>query len=290
PKLFCAVVRNLSDRLLTFVWDDTALALGRAAIRHENVRRAIFELWSKGECSNSPMIISINRSEFPGRALEELILRGDVEALRIYTEWLKHTNHGLPFHSYASPLFDNMNPPPELQTSARDLAASIWLYATEGRLDEQGKSIRLDSGVAGAALYRLSSFWATDRELCSQIERWLESDDFHQFYAALLALQRVPLSATKRRKIADRLRDLLVKEENEWFMGFRWWSMLNLIERAGFSRDIEPLLEALAQADSNFWALQRKSLDAVRSCAAGKDATRCRQRLGACSRGIAVGP
>jgi hypothetical protein len=250
PMLLVSVVKNVGDRFLSLVHDHAALALGRAAMRHEPVRQALFELWNKS--GDSPQrLININRSEFPGRALEGLIQRGDREALRTYAEWLKYTYHAPLLSSFVSPLFDHARAPAEIQSAGHSIAEEIWLYATIGRTDEQGKVTMLYSRAAGAALYRLSSFWGADPRLRSQVEQWLERDEFEYFSAGLWALQRAPLSTQKRRLIAGRARDLWLKEEGELHALFRWWELLHLIERASLTQDVLPVLDALTHTESS---------------------------------------
>lgn len=226
--------------------DEPQLALGRAAVRHPGVAGALVRLWRRASEDHTPGASAWEKADYPGRALEELVRRGDRAATEIYVDWLRHAHLAIMFRPPDDALLPGFTPYGELRTVGHERALEVVGQATDGWLDD-GKRVYLHVGVAGAALHRLSVFLRHDEELRARLERWIAEGDLEHFDAALWALQDVGLSAPTRAMLATRLEQHF--SEPHAFGELAAWRLLHLIDRGGWAGDVQSVLSSLSDPE-----------------------------------------
>ena len=244
PKIAVDVLETAADGRMPFSWDDTALMLGRAAVRHAEVRDALVHLWRKSKIHGHKRGFS-ELGSYPGRALEALIARNDVEAIEIYGEWIGLTHHSIPFGSFPEPLCNSIEVPDRLRPLALAELEGIWDYAINGRVDAKGERTQLDPSAVGGSFYRLSSFWKGHAKFESDIEGWFIDENPYHLAAALRAFQRNSISQRVREQLPSVLSTMLNNGVEEYVFS----SIMQMIDLAGLSREVVEVLKYLVSIE-----------------------------------------
>lgn len=187
-----ALPPNRFPQLSSGAEDNLALVLAREPA----VRDALLTKWQEflqGHPSS--------RMQFPGRALEGLVVNGDNAAISVYAEWL-------PSSIYLCGLFRVPPPDPRVleRTQIRDVAArqieQVWTFTTEGIVEPNGERKFLARGAAVSVLEMLGAIWRRDADIIRGMFGWLSSDDSDARSAALRGLQVAELDDAQQRTLA----------------------------------------------------------------------------------------
>jgi KaiC/GvpD/RAD55 family RecA-like ATPase len=184
----------------TIIPVDAQRNLGRAAIRHREVRDALLAAWHQNSQARQAI------GTYPGVALERLVLDGDEEAIDVYAAWL-------PVSPYTWP-YDFPRPDPAVFTIARIKEAAIaearyvWDYATNGQVRD-GELSWLAPQTTGIDLHHRSPAWIEDAALVSGLCRWLDGQDEQKRIAAAWAFVGGPVPAHVRPQLERVLVELM---------------------------------------------------------------------------------
>lgn len=151
PVLESAIRGIIASGGAAFLPPDDQSALGAAAERHSGLLVALIEWWDRKNIGLS--------SSFPGVALEGAAIRGDKAAIRVYAEWLPHSPFMQWLGGYWWPPSADALDIPLVRAAARELALSIWLRATVGKVSTNGGTEFLAPGTLGHALRGLWPGW-----------------------------------------------------------------------------------------------------------------------------------
>lgn len=178
-------------------------ALGRAALRHEAIRTRLIDDWILPDSKR-------DISDFPGIALEPLVIRGDSDAIEIYSKWLDDVSlYGFPNPDFPSPdpaVFRHSL----VAESGYRKCLSAWRYATKGRVKE-GQRTRLHATTAGILLNHFWPIWIDDTDFVSQISRWIRSPQIERFNEICYAFDGVHLPQEIRTRLIGQLRSRLLR-------------------------------------------------------------------------------
>lgn len=249
PDEFLPLLR-LGERTNGIFYLETQRELGRAALKHPQVRDALLDAWDTHPDAKRVIM------SYPGAALEPLVCRRDERAVEVYASWLEVSNYMLPGEETPHPdpaVFDV----PEVAEAARTRVRNAWEYATRGR-DQDGQRSYLAPQTVRNILGHFWPVWIHDVQLVDEVLQWLEGDETGKVTAALWALTRGPLPDDTRRRVEsvllarlDRCRDPSALGFNEEFHAARW---LRSAEFFDFP-DARPVLRTLAAQGSEFSAL-----------------------------------
>lgn len=218
-------------------------SIGLAATRHPEIRDRLIRLWRNDESAH----------RYPAHALEPLITRGDVEAARVFAEWL-------PSIPQLRGLFGGPTPATDVITNAivrpvaARLAADTWAYAVEGREDSDGRRSWLAPTVAGGALAVLAPAWRDDSTYRHGLLEWTSwsaesaRERSERLTGALQALQHVGLLTEEKRLAAAGIADVFEScLADSGFLFTRATLLLDLAHAAGLVPHLLRLLAFLAQ-------------------------------------------
>ncbi len=234
PELICALLRAAPETAVSLHWDPECDKLGRAAVRHEPVRKELLGLWHRIQAMPASERRSWAEADYPGRALEGLIHEGNDEAARVFAEWLSHGHHSIPFRTFGAPLLEGFECPPGIRAAGHAVAQRFF--------EQTGRAMYF--GIA-EGLFRLSSFWKHDLAMRQGVEAWLASGDFDQFHAALWALQAIGVTEEAHGSFRQNTGKLVEHIEPD----FRWLRILPLLHKHGLLDTIRELVEWFAELD-----------------------------------------
>lgn len=193
-------------RQLPHLGTETEDQLGIAALRHVALREALLDRWA-GLMSDPSHggVASSRRSNYPGRALEPLIRRGDPDAAEVYAAWL-------PFApSMRLGFYDFPSIPPEVlsvdcvRAVARAISDRVFVEALDGTLGTDGQRTWLHAPTAGSILRCLASAWRDDEAFVNRVSAWVTHDSREHFRAAMISLEHVPLTLKMRSVVVSRI-------------------------------------------------------------------------------------
>ena len=208
--------------------------LGAAVVRHCAVRERVLQLWSEFPEDQGSL--------YPGRALEPLILQGDVDAARVYAEWLPSSN-------YAKGLLVDLPPDPRVFSVRVVRAAAYVLERVWGRAqgDNDGQPA---SAAASWAVSTLTAFLPCaegDPGFGEGLLRWLASENPNKHQPAMMALEHIALVEEQRARVLDRVRQDL-NGSDTFDALFTIPAALRLAEAQGLAASLIPELTALIEA------------------------------------------
>jgi hypothetical protein len=178
-------------------------ALGHAAAQHASVRDRLLASWVEFRAHDGS-----TRMQFPGRALEALVVAGDDQAIEVYADWLPNSFN-------VSGMYGG--PPPDplvferaaILASARSITRAVWDQAENGRVGADGTRTHLAWGSAGSVLVQLAPAWEDSVEIVATLFAWLESADASRRLAALTPLAKVTLTEQQRVAVLSAVRRCL---------------------------------------------------------------------------------
>jgi hypothetical protein len=174
--------------------------LGRAAIRHREMRDALLAAWHENALARRVI------GTYPGVALERLVLGEDKEAIEVYAAWL-------PVSPYTWP-FDFPRPDPAVFTIARIKQAALadarhaWDHATNGQVRD-GERSWLAPQTTAIILHHRGPAWLDDAALVSGLCQWLDAQDEQKRLAAVWAFVGGPVPAEVRPRVERVLVELI---------------------------------------------------------------------------------
>lgn len=219
--------------------------LARAAVLHPRVRAALFEAWQGAESQR------YSHSSFPGAGLEGLVYAGDEESIRVYAAWLRCFGDGAAMTS--PPRDSRIFNYPQIREAAERVIRDLVQYVSLGRIEPDGRRVRLAIGGAARLLGDLQPFWKGDGAVMEMILEYLQPDDSNDFRGALSCLDTVPLGEGYRARIKNEIFRRIAKLESDrsgWYR-FEMLVVLRWLLRNGFDSDpdVVALLTDLSQRD-----------------------------------------
>ena len=244
PAVVCALLKAAPETSLATYWDPELEKLSRAAARHPAVGDALIDLWNRIESSSSDLSAQW-KCDYPGRALDGLIRRGNTEAEIIFAKWLGCTNHAIPTRTFGEPLLRNFECRPLIRDAGHAVAQRFLDQITAGSGNNDGEQVDFVTHTGAEALFRLSSFWRHDLDFRRSVEQWLASGKRGRFQGALWALQEVGLTEQARSRLPESFAAIFHGADDDPFFWSGLWSALSLIDRLGLSQDLRELIEDL---------------------------------------------
>ncbi|WP_147444317.1 MULTISPECIES: NACHT domain-containing NTPase [Corallococcus] len=213
--------------------------VGKAAVKHSAIRQALLSSWREEKRGTL--------SSFHGDALEPLIENGDMEAARLYAQWLPLS------HWIRSASGSGMNVPsaivlrhPEIRPVAETLALTYIQNATKLYDGADGKKSRAWSSVCGSVLHSLRPAWENNAEIATLLHELSTAEDFEAIQPALLAYPQPPfpdwLQPAVRRRL-EQMQDVPGWQEERQVAAYIRWA-----EQAGCAEILRPFLERLRQS------------------------------------------
>ncbi|WP_437909611.1 restriction endonuclease [Sorangium sp. So ce327] len=219
-------------------------ALGRAALRHPEISRALVARWRNGVDVEDP-------SSFPGVALEPLAARGEPDAVAVYAAWLPHNPFMAPLIPWCPPSQRALHHP-SIRAAAMASARDAWDYATRGRPDSDGKMVKLHPAGLGLRLRGLWPAWENDREIMEDLIAWAHGTDRDRFDASLQAWMEGDFPEEVASELERRICDTAGWPSEEPFFSFDLSRWLSAAVRARMLPKIERMLALLvASTDPN---------------------------------------
>ena len=247
PDEFLPYLR-LGERTDFFLYIETQHELGRAAMKHPQVRDALLNAWDPDDRRL--------HAAYPGAALEPLVRRGDERAVEVYASWLRVPNDTVTWQQELPPdpvVFDV----PEVAEAALERVRDAWEYATRGRYRD-GQRTYLAPQTASSVLGHFWPVWIRDSRLVDELLQWLEGDETEKVSAALWAFTRGPLRGTTRFRVEnvlitllDRCKDPSSLAPEQSFHASRWLRSAEFLELP----HADPLLRAIVSRGSGLSAL-----------------------------------
>ncbi len=232
-----ALVREATTRRrFPFLDPDAQLEVGSVAHRTPELVEVLVAWWDAQTL--------VPRSSFPGLALEAAATHGDVGARRVYAAWLPHAPFMLLLGGWWRPPTSDALAHAEIATAARAHAVDLWLYATEGRANADGKREFLAVEAVGHTLRGLWPTWQGTGIPEGLVVRALNDTEHDWFGSALEAFLPAglpePLAIELLRRISA------WREQDGWRLPF----YVHVAEATGLTpRAAGALVELVAAGD-----------------------------------------
>ncbi|WP_433931025.1 NACHT domain-containing NTPase [Sorangium cellulosum] len=220
-----------------FIPADAQDALGRAALRHPAIGRALVTRWRRGTDAQIP-------SSFPGVALEPLAARGEPDAVAVYAAWLPHNPFMMPLVPWCPPSQGALRHPP-IRAAARAAARDAWDHANRGRPDANGEIRRLYPTTLSLVLRGLWPAWVEDREISDALIAWAQGTELERFNVSLAAWMEGDFPEEVAQALQRRICDVDGWPSNSPFFPLDLARWLSAAARARILRQVEPVLRML---------------------------------------------
>jgi hypothetical protein len=168
---------------------DSQLSLGALLLSSQEARTKVLGLWPSKE-----------GRQYPGIALEPLIETGDIDAARIYAEWLPHS----PYHWGI--LLRAPMPAVLEQPLILSVARQLVLEVIERVHVRQADGSRLAVSAAGVVLWNFASAWRSDPSLVDRVWSIAETDQVEGLRGLLVATDGVALDSAHLEDLYERVR------------------------------------------------------------------------------------
>ena len=214
--------------------------LASAAIRHTAVRAKIVDAWQRFGNSSHAML-------FPGKALEQLVVTGDLEAMQVYSDWLPRSQHAVGIFAGQSPdprVFER----PEVRAAGRDIVDRTWRVSTEGKTDPTGQRVAVAKTSVATVLRHFSPCWRGNDTITNGLLKWLGTDDLNSRLAGISGLERAQLSTSQQGEMLHSLRRLFTCNEHVQRL-FSFPSAVMLARRHGLVSQLLPEIAPLTEED-----------------------------------------
>lgn len=171
---------------------DSQLSLGALLLSSQDARTQVLGLWPPKE-----------GRLYPGIALEPLIEIGDIDAARIYAEWLPDS----PYHwgiLLRAPMQAVLEHPLILPVARR-----LVLEVIDRAHVRQPDGSRLAVSAAAVVLWNFASAWRSDASLVERVWSIVETDQTEALRGLLVATDGVPLDSVHLEDLHARVRTSL---------------------------------------------------------------------------------
>jgi hypothetical protein len=174
--------------------------LSVAAVRHDWIRRALVASWT-AEDETKP------GADFPGVALEELVVAGDDEATAIYAKWIGCSLYNYPF---VVP-----SPPAAVFRDARVFEAASKIVSTIVERTSvpyahgNERPARMSRRAAAVSLRFYWPVWVDNADVLTVLEHWAVSEDIEDLLATVSAVRDVPVPNHVRTTVMRRCGEVL---------------------------------------------------------------------------------
>jgi class 3 adenylate cyclase len=206
--------------------------LGRAALAHAPVARALLDAWKLVRPQPA------RAASFPGLALEPLVLGENIEAMVSYAQWIESalSNAGVVWGRPDPRVFEILN----VRQAAYRAVDRIIAMVTQGEAGPDGRQVRYSIGAVAGGLNGLLPVWSSDPRVRQIVEEWLTHEDVNDSFHALQCLDRVPLDPVTADRLAGevirKLRAYLARTPGRYayeaLAGVRWLERNQLSSRS----------------------------------------------------------
>jgi hypothetical protein len=213
--------------------------LGQAAVKQPSLRRALLDY-----CGRE--IQGQYAASFTGSALQPLIVAGDDDAARLYSDWLPH--HPLVTIPHTTGEIDPrvlLNP--IVRPAAERIAREAWRDSMEGYINKEGQRVHLSRSSMATCLRALRPTWEHFHELYEELQRLALLPGREGLTAAMLAFSNPPHPAFLREAV---VRQFTTHMEIPAIEQFDLPFMIRWAMSADLGPSIRAFLEHHAQAPS----------------------------------------
>jgi len=217
-------------------------ALGRAALRHPDIGRALVKRWRDEVDIRVP-------SSFPGVAMDPLAARGDPDAVQVYAEWLPHNPFMMPLvPAWHPPSRGTLRQPP-VMAAALAAARDSWDHATVAKPQPDGQVSKLHPTALALRLRGLWPTWQEDQAIRDGLIAWSQEEDLERFNVSLQAWMDGEFPEEVALRLQERILDVNRWPSQSSFVPFHLPIWLSAASRARILRQIEPMLKWIVSVE-----------------------------------------